>query len=65
MVLQFPDICVNCGAMNGYKRSELDKFIQRFTKFEHNERMASTTTTRDEIAQQLASLVPCVGCRKR
>jgi len=64
MVLQFPDNCVNCGLGNN-KKSDVERFVAKYLSLNVNERLAATTTDQSEIAEQLACLVPCVGCRKR
>ncbi|KAF6024297.1 GGNBP2 [Bugula neritina] len=63
MVLQFPDNCVNCGLGNN-KKSDVERFVAKYLSLNVNERLAATTTDQSEIAEQLACLVPCVGCRK-
>ncbi|XP_067929265.1 gametogenetin-binding protein 2-like [Watersipora subatra] len=63
MVLQFSDSCLNCGLGNA-SQIEVDRFISKYTSLDASERLSATTTNQSEIAEQLASLVPCVGCRK-
>ena len=66
MVLQFLDSCINCGSSSSaIKKTEMDRFINKYMSLDHSERLAATTINQTTITEQLACLIPCVGCRRR
>lgn len=64
MVLQFPDSCVNCG-IGTVRKTDLDRFVNKYMSLDSTERLAATTINQTTITEQLACLIPCVGCRRR